>query len=109
MIDEYLSNIKTEIINGNAKVVAKNYQINNVKGIVKKYAKELTEEFGTNYGITNLKYMRLFYYFIKKGHAMHDELSWNHYKILISLKKLNEINYYVSMTIRDNLNKRALN
>ena len=94
MIDEYLSNIKTEIINGNAKVVAKNYQINNVKltmnynigkelaeagkhygkGIVKKYAKELTEEFGTNYGITNLKYMRLFYYFIKKGHAMHDEL-----------------------------------
>ena len=66
MIDEYLSNIKTEIINGNAKVVAKNYQINNVKltmnynigkelaeagkhygeGIVKKYAKELTVEFG---------------------------------------------------------------
>ena len=53
--------------------------------------------------------MRLFYNFIKKGHAMHDELSWNHYKILISLKKLNEINYYISMTIRDNLNKRALN
>ncbi len=25
MIDEYLSNIKTEIINGNAKVAAKNY------------------------------------------------------------------------------------
>ena len=31
MIDEYLSNIKTEIINENAKVAAKNYQINNVK------------------------------------------------------------------------------
>ena len=66
MKDNYLENIKTEIINGNAKVVAKNYQINNVKltmnynigrelaeagkhygeGIVKKYAKELTEEFG---------------------------------------------------------------
>ena len=25
MIDEYLNNIKTEIINGNAKVAAKNY------------------------------------------------------------------------------------
>ena len=31
MIDEYLSNIKTEIINGNAKVAAKNYQINKLE------------------------------------------------------------------------------
>ena len=128
MIDNYLENIKNEIINGNAKVVAKNYQINNVKltmnynigkelaeagkhygeGIVKKYAKELTNEFGTNYGITNLKYMRLFYNFIKKGHAMHDELSWNHYKILISLKNDNEINYYIDISIRDNLSYRKL-
>jgi hypothetical protein len=66
MKDNYLESIKSEIINGNAKVAAKNYQINNVKltmnynigrelaeagkhygeGIVKKYAKELTEEFG---------------------------------------------------------------
>ena len=128
MKDNYLENIKNEIINSNAKVVAKNYQINNVKltmnynigkelaeagkhygeGIVKKYAKELTNEFGTNYGITNLKYMRLFYNFIKKGHAMHDELSWNHYKILISLKNDNEINYYINISIRDNLSYRKL-
>ena len=126
--DNYLENIKTEIINGNAKVAAKNYQINNVKltmnynigkqlaeagkhygeEIVKKYAKELTEEFGTNYGITNLKYMRLFYNFIKKGHAMHDELSWNHYKILISLKNYSEINYYIGISIKDNLSYRKL-
>ncbi len=72
MIDEYLSNIKTEIINENAKVAAKNYQINNVKlttnynigrelveagkhygeGIVKKYAIELTKEFGKGYTFT---------------------------------------------------------
>ena len=128
MKDNYLENIKNEIINGNAKVLAKNYQINKVKltmnynigkelseagkhygeGIVKKYAKELTNEFGTNYGITNLKYMRLFYNFIKKGHAMHDELSWNHYKILISLKNDNEINYYINISIRDNLSYRKL-
>ncbi len=128
MKDNYLENIRNEIINGNAKVIAKNYQINNVKltmnynigkelaeagkhygeGIVKKYAKELTNEFGTNYGITNLKYMRLFYSFIKKGHAMHDELSWNHYKILISLKNDNEINYYINISIRDNLSYRKL-
>ena len=77
MIDEYLNNIKTEIINGNAKVAAKNYQINNVKltmnynigkelaeagkhygeGIVKKYAKE----FGKGYTFTELTRMKQFY------------------------------------------------
>ena len=31
MKENYLENIKSEIITGNAKVVAKNYQINNVK------------------------------------------------------------------------------
>ena len=31
MKDNYLENIRNEIINGNAKVIAKNYQINNVK------------------------------------------------------------------------------
>ena len=31
MKDNYLENIRNEIINGNAKVAAKNYQINNVK------------------------------------------------------------------------------
>lgn len=69
MKDNYLENIRNEIINGNAKVVAKNYQINNVKlamnynigkvlseagkhygeGIVKKYACILTKEFGSGY------------------------------------------------------------
>ncbi len=128
MIDNYLENIKTEIITGNAKVVAKNYQINNVKltmnynigkelaeagkhygeGIVKKYAKELTKEFGTNYGITNLKYMRLFYNFVKKSHPLDDQLTWSHYKLLLPLKNVEETKYYISIIKRDNLSKRAL-
>ena len=128
MKDNYLENIRNEIINGNAKVIAKNYQINNVKltmnynigkklaeagkhyddGIVKKYAKELTVEFGTNYGITNLKYMRLFHNFIEKGHPLDDQLTWSHYKLLLPLKNVEEIKYYISIIKRDNLSKRAL-
>ena len=128
MEDNYLENIKNEIITGNAKVVAKNYQMNNVKltmnynigkelaeagkhygeGIVKKYAKELTKEFGTNYGITNLKYMRLFYNFVKKSHPLDDQLTWSHYKLLLPLKNVEEIKYYISIIKRDNLSKRAL-
>ncbi len=78
------------------------------EGIVKKYAKELTVEFGTNYGITNLKYMRLFHNFIEKGHPLDDQLTWSHYKLLLPLKNLGEIKYYINITKRSNLSKRAL-
>ena len=128
MIDNYLENIKNEIISGNAKVVAKNYQINNVKltmnynigkelaeagkhygeGIVKKYAKELTEEFGKGYKDTELRKIRAFYELIQKCGALHHILTWNHYLKLLPLKNLNEINYYIDITIRNNLSYRKL-
>lgn len=77
MEENYLENIRSEIINGNAKLIVKNYQINNVKltmnynigkelaeagkhygeGIVKKYAKE----FGKGYTFTELTRMKQFY------------------------------------------------
>ena len=84
MEENYLENIRSEIINGNAKVVAKNYQINNVKltmnynigkelaeagkhygeGIVKKYASILTKEFGKGFKSQELYKMIQFYYLI---------------------------------------------
>ena len=128
MKDNYLESIKSEIINGNAKVAAKNYQINNVKltmnynigrelaeagkhygeGIVKKYAKELTEEFGKGYKTSELYKMLQFYELVQKVGALHRILTWNHYLKLLPLKNLNEINYYISITIRDNLSYRKL-
>ena len=128
MIDEYLSNIKTEIINGNAKVAAKNYQINNVKltmnhnigkelveagkhygeGIVKKYASILTKEFGSGYKEKDLYKMQQFYLLIQKVAPLERQLTWSHYKILLSLRDIKEIKYYIHITKRDNLSKRAL-
>ena len=128
MKDNCLENIKTEIINGNAKVVAKNYQINNVKltmnynigkqlaeagkhygkGIVKKYAKELTEEFGKGYTFTELTRMKQFYDLSQKVAPVEQLLTWSHYKLLLPLKNVEEIKYYISITKRDKLSKRAL-
>lgn len=128
MKDNYLESIKSEIINGNAKVAAKNYQINNVKltmnynigkelaeagkhygeGIVKKYAKELTEEFGKGYKTSELYKMQQFYELVQKVGALHRILTWNHYLKLLPLKNVEEIKYYISITKRDNLSKRAL-
>ena len=128
MIDNYLENIKNEIINGNAKVVAKNYQIINVKltmnynigkelsnagkhygeGIVKKYASILTREFGKGYSVSNLKRMRQFYVLFEKGAALPHQLTWEHLRLLLPLKDINKINYYINISIRDNLSYRKL-
>ena len=128
MKDNYLENIRNEIINGNAKVVAKNYQINNVKltmnynigrelveagkhygeGIVKKYAKELTVEFGKGYTFTELTRMKQFYDLSQKVAPVGQLLTWSHYKLLLPLKNVEEIKYYIHITKRDNLSKRAL-
>ena len=128
MEDNYLENIKNEIINGNAKVIAKNYQINNVKltmnynigrelveagkhygeGIVKKYASILTKEFGSGYKEKDLYKMQQPYLLIQKVAPLERQLTWSHYKILLSLRDIKEIKYYIHITKRDNLSKRAL-
>ena len=128
MKDNYLENIRNEIINGNAKVVAKNYQINNVKlttnynigkvlseagkhygeGIVNKYASILTKEFGKGYKTEELRKMRAFYELIQKCGPVDRILSWSHYVKLLPLKNVEEINYYIKIIKRDNLSKRAL-
>ena len=128
MEEDYLYNIKTEIINGNAKVAAKNYQINNVKltmnynigkelaeagkhygeGIVKKYAKELTEEFGKGYTYSELNRMIKYYVMVQKLGPLAPILTWSHYLKLLVLNDINEIKYYINITKRDNLSKRAL-
>ena len=66
--------------------------------LLKDWSAKLTKEFGTNYGITNLKYMRLFHNFIEKGHPLDDQLTWSHYKLLLPLKNLGEIKYYINIT-----------
>ena len=128
MTDDYLENISSEIINGNAKVVAKNYQINNVKltmnynigkelaetgkhygeGIVTKYAKELTRKFGKGYTFTELTRMYNFYILTQKVGPVAQQLTWSHYVKLLPLKNVEEIKYYINITKRSNLSKRAL-
>lgn len=75
--------------------------------IIKKYALRLTRELGKGYTTTNLKYFRQFYIFAK-GHTLCDKLNWSHYRTLLSLNDNNEINYYVDITISNNLSVRQL-
>ena len=128
MEEKYLENIRSYIISEQARTIVRDYSANKSKletnynigkelseagkhygeGIVKKYAKELTKEFGKGYGITELRKMRAFYYIAQKCAPLGRVLTWSHYKLLLPLKNLDEIKFYIDLTIRDNLSKRAL-
>lgn len=128
MEENYLENIRSYIISEQARTIVRDYSANKSKletnynigkelseagkhygeGIVKKYTKELTKEFGKGYGITELRKMRAFYYIAQKCAPLGRVLTWSHYKLLLPLKNLDEIKFYIDLTIRDNLSKRAL-
>ena len=77
-------------------------------GLIKEYSKRLTDELGSGYDITTLKRMRKFYIIIQKGAAMLHQLTWSHYIVLLKLKDINEINYYIDISINKNLSYREL-
>ena len=124
----YYNEIKQELISNEITKQVKNYSINrsdlntyyNVgkllreagkhygEGIIKEYSKRLTIELGKGYGISNLKRMRQFYLLIEKGVALQHQLSWNHYIALIPINNINKINYYINISIKNNLSYREL-
>ena len=128
VIINYYKEIKEELINNDITKKVKDYSKNrsdlntyyNVgkllseagkhydEGIIKKYLKRLTNDLGKGYTQTNLKYMRKFYYFIEKSHALSDQLTWTHYREMLPLDSVNEINYYTKITEQQNLSVRQL-
>ena len=124
----YYEEIKTELINNEITKKVKDYSKNrsdlntyyNVgkllseagkhygEGIIKKYSKRLTNEFGTKFGITLLKRIRQFYIVIKKGATMSHQLSWSHYCELLPVNSIDKINYYIKITKEQNLSIREL-
>ena len=123
----YYNEIKNQIINNEITKKVKDYSKNksdletyyNVgkllysagkhygEGIIKEYSKSLINEFGKKYSVTTLKYIRQFYIF-SKGHSLSDQLTYTHYKALLSLKNKDETNYYIQLSIRNNLSVRQL-
>ena len=78
------------------------------EGIIKEYSKKLTKDIGKGYGISNLKRMRQFYFLIEKGVAMPHQLSWSHILTILPLNNIHEIDYYINVSIKNNLSYREL-
>ena len=75
--------------------------------LIKEYSQKLTKELGKGYTETNLKYFRQFYMFLIR-HTVCDELSWSHYRTLLSINNENKINYYTLVCKHQNLSVRKL-
>ena len=93
------------------------------EGIIKEYSIKLTNELGKGYSKRNLWLMLKFYETIKKMQtlsaqcvpyteqkwsAMSSVLTWSHYTELLKYNDINQINYYIKISIEQNLSVREL-
>ena len=76
--------------------------------LIKELSIQMTKDFGRGFTETNLRYMRLFYITFPNCHTVCDELSWSHYRLIISLQNENERNFYIKEAIDCNLSVRQL-
>ena len=80
------------------------------QNIIKQYSEKLMVEVGKKYNERTLYRMRKFYEIFsnEKLTPMVSKLSWSHYLQLLSLKNIDEIIYYINVTLNNNISKREL-
>ena len=78
--------------------------------IIGKYSEKLVIEVGKNYNKRTLFRMKQFYILFKDEivSPVATQLSWSHYQELLPLKDINMINYYISISLNENLSRNDL-
>ena len=77
-------------------------------GLIKGWSKELTNLYGKGYDYTNLSRMRKLYLTFQKVGAVSQQLSWTHYRYILSIKNESKRNYYINLCIKQSLSSRQL-
>ena len=130
MISGYYNQIKNELLNNEVYKRVKDYSKNrnelstyyNVgkllieagkqygEKIIGNYSEKLVVEVGKKYNKRTLFRMRQFYKLVEdqKVSPVATQLTWSYYCELLSLKDINEINYYIKITSEQFLSKRQL-
>ena len=77
-------------------------------GLLKELSKQMTQDFGKGFTVTNLKYMRQFYLTFPNSHALRDELSWTHYRLLMKVENNNVREFYMQEAVKAQWSTRQL-
>ncbi len=72
------------------------------QGLIKELSRRLTVDFGKGFTETNLRYMRLFYFSFPNRHALRDDLSWTHYRLLIKVENQTARDFYAEECVKSN-------
>ncbi len=78
------------------------------KGVIQSLSKRLTAEYGGGFTVTNLKVMRQFYLSYPKSHALRDQLSWTHWRALLTVQNEVARDYYITECAAENWSTRQL-
>ena len=76
--------------------------------LIAELSKRMTVDFGKGFTPTNLKYMRQFYLTFPNSHALRDELSWTHYRLLMRVENEYAREFYTEEAIKSNWSTRQL-
>jgi predicted nuclease of restriction endonuclease-like (RecB) superfamily len=78
------------------------------KAVLEVLAERLTAEFGKGFTVNNLRYMRQFYSLFPNHHALRDDLSWTHYRLLLKVERETARSWYMTEAATEGWSTRAL-
>ena len=78
------------------------------EGLLAALSERLTSEYERGFDESNLRNMRKFYMVYKKRDALHPELSWTHYRILMRIEREDARAFYQKESAEGNWSTRQL-
>ena len=76
--------------------------------VISDLSKQLTYDFGKGYDARNLRHMRKFYLTFQIWYAVRTELSWTHYRSIITIENPKIREFYIEEAIKGNWSVRQL-
>ena len=76
--------------------------------LIEELSKQMTADFGKGFAVTNLKYMRQFYLAFPNRHALRDQLSWTHYRLIMRVENESARQFYIDECAKANWSTRQL-
>jgi predicted nuclease of restriction endonuclease-like (RecB) superfamily len=77
-------------------------------GLIAGLSKQLTEEYGKGFTLSNLKNIRRFYLAFQNHDALRHQLTWTHYRLIMTVENERARSYYLQESAAGNWSTRQL-